>query len=186
MWPSCSVLSESTRESCIINSAPILITQLYQFCNQVGQLIKDAIFFFSCSQSKSNKQVTVPINVENEVSFLSKYSSVPTFNRSGTFNSVHYRLFIKDLLRLPGTLPMTKCLKKILSTTLHHTFLFTAKCKCFAGSTKNVHDFARGFFHFKYCLWVWKPNIWPVFCTGIEFPHSIFILYNPSVRISEN
>ena len=31
--PSCSVLSESTRETCIINSAPILIIQLCQFSN---------------------------------------------------------------------------------------------------------------------------------------------------------
>ena len=32
--PSCKALSESTRESCIINSAPISIIQLCQFSNQ--------------------------------------------------------------------------------------------------------------------------------------------------------
>ena len=63
--PSCSVLSESTRETCIINSVPILIIQ---FCNQGGQLIKDANFF-SCTHSESNKHLAGPITVEDEVSF---------------------------------------------------------------------------------------------------------------------
>ena len=43
--PSCRVLSESTRETCIINSAPILIIQLCRFSNQGCQLTKDANFF---------------------------------------------------------------------------------------------------------------------------------------------
>ena len=70
MWfcPSCKALSESTRETCIINPAPILIIQLCRFSNQGGQLIKDASFF-SCTQSESNKHLLVPITVEDEVSF---------------------------------------------------------------------------------------------------------------------
>ena len=46
--PSYRALSESTRKTCIINSAPMLIIQLCRFSNQGGQLIKDANFF-SCT-----------------------------------------------------------------------------------------------------------------------------------------
>ena len=61
--PSFKAYSESTRETCIINSAPILIIQLCRFSNQGGQLIKDANFF-SCTQSESNKYLLVRITVE--------------------------------------------------------------------------------------------------------------------------
>ena len=94
--PSCRTLSESTRETCIINSAPILIIQLCWFSNQGGQLIKDANFF-SCTQSESNKHLLVPITVEDEVSFTNKYSLIATINHSGTLNRGHYWAFIRDL-----------------------------------------------------------------------------------------
>ena len=94
--PSCQALSESTRETCIINSAPVLIIQLCRFSNQGGQLIKDANFF-SCTQSESNKHLLVPITVEDEVSFTNKYSLIATINHSGTLNRGHYWAFIKDL-----------------------------------------------------------------------------------------
>ena len=58
--PSCNLLSESTRETCIINSAPILIIQLCRFSNQGGQLVKKENFF-SSTQSESNKDLIVPI-----------------------------------------------------------------------------------------------------------------------------
>ena len=66
--PSCRALSESTRETCITNSAPILIIQLCRFSSQRGQLIKDANFF-RCTESESNKLLLVPLTVEDEVSF---------------------------------------------------------------------------------------------------------------------
>ena len=94
--PSCKALSESPRETCIINSARILITQLCQFSNQGGQIIKDADFF-SCTQSESNKHLLVPITVEDEVSFTNRYSLIATINHSGTLNRGHYWAFIKDL-----------------------------------------------------------------------------------------
>ena len=154
--PSCNLLCESTRETCIINSAPILIIQLCQFSNQGGQLIKDANFF-SCTQTDSNKHLVVPITVEDEVSFTNKYSLIATINHSGIFNTDHYWAFIKDLTHLLGTLAMTNwflILKRVLSTILHHTFFFTAKYKCSPGSTNNSHGFASGFYHFGHCLWV--------------------------------
>ena len=49
--PSCNLLFESTSETCIINSAPILIIQLCRFSNQGGQLVKNENFF-SCTQSE--------------------------------------------------------------------------------------------------------------------------------------
>ena len=66
--PSCNLLSERTRETCVINSAPILIIQLCRFSNQGGQQVKNENFF-SCMQSESNKDLTVPITIEDEVSF---------------------------------------------------------------------------------------------------------------------
>ena len=94
--PSCNLLCESTRETCIINSAPILIIQLCRFSNQGGQLVKNENFF-SCTQSESNKDLTVPITIEDEVSFTNKYSLIATINHSGTLNRGHYWAFIKDL-----------------------------------------------------------------------------------------
>ena len=97
--PSCNLLCESTRETCIINSPPILIIQLCQFSNQGGHLVKDENFF-SSTQSKSNKDLTVPITIEDEASFT-KYSLIVTINHSGTLNRGHYWgyywAFIKDL-----------------------------------------------------------------------------------------
>ena len=77
--PSCKAYSESTRETCFIISAPILIIQLCRFSNQGGQLIKDANFF-SCTQSESNKHLLVPIPVEDEVSFTNKYPLIAAIN----------------------------------------------------------------------------------------------------------
>ena len=65
--PSCRTLSESTRETWIINSAPILIIQFCQFSNQGSQIIKDTNFF-SYTESESNKHLVVSITVENKVS----------------------------------------------------------------------------------------------------------------------
>ena len=83
--PSCIALSESTRETYIIDSAPILIIQLCRFSDQGGQLIKDANVF-SCTQSESNKHPAVPITVEGEVSYTRKYSLITIINHLGTLN----------------------------------------------------------------------------------------------------
>ena len=93
--PSCNLLCESTRETCIINSAPILIIQLCRFSNQGGQLVKNENFFI-CNQSESNKDLTVPITIEDEVSFTNKYSLITTINHSGTLNRGHYWVIWKD------------------------------------------------------------------------------------------
>ena len=94
--PLCNLLSESTRGTCVINSAPILIIQLCRFSDQGGQLVKNENFF-SCTQSESSKDLTVPITIEDEVSFTNKYSLIATINDSGTLNRGHYWAFVKDL-----------------------------------------------------------------------------------------
>ena len=94
--PSCNLLCESTWETYIINSGPILIIQLCRFSNQRGQLVKNENFL-SCTRGESNNDLTVPITVEDEVSFTNKYSLIATINHSGTLNRGHYWAFIKDL-----------------------------------------------------------------------------------------
>ena len=53
--------------------------------------------FFRCTQSESNKDLTVPITIEDEVSFTNKYSLIATINHPGTLNRGHYWAFMKDL-----------------------------------------------------------------------------------------
>ena len=154
--PSCSLLSESTRETCIINSAPILIIQLFGFSNQGGQLVKNEDFS-SCIQSESNKDLMVPITIEDEVSFSNKYFLMATINHSGTLSRGHYWAFIKDFH--PSSWYFCNdswflMWKKIVLTILYHTSFFTAKFKFFSGSTKTFYGLARGFCYCGHCLWV--------------------------------
>ena len=53
--------------------------------------------FFSCTQRESNKDLTVPITIEDEVSFTNKYSLIPTTNHSGTLNRGDCWAFIEDI-----------------------------------------------------------------------------------------
>ena len=145
--PSCNLLSESTRETSIINSAPILIIQLCRFCNQGGQLVKNENFF-SCTQSESNKNLTVPITIEDEVSFTKKYSLIANINHSGTLNRGHYWAFIKDLHSSSWYSCNDKfeeMLKKILLTILHLTSFFTGKFKFFQDLPKICIVLQGGF-----------------------------------------
>ena len=121
--PSCKALSESTRETCIINSAPILIIQLCRFSNQGGQLIKIGNFF-SCTQSKSNKHLLVPITVEDEVSFTNKYSLIATIHHSGLLNRGHYWAFIKDLRSSSWYSSNDKLVFNVEERSLNNTTLY--------------------------------------------------------------
>ena len=164
--PSCKALSESTRETCIINSAPILIIQLCRFSNQGGQLIKDANFF-SCTQSESNKHLVVPITVEDEVSCTNKYSLIATINHSGTLNRGHYWAFIKGLHSSSWYSCNDKLVFNVEERSLNNIspyILFYRKvwmCPRIYQKKKFWHFFffAKGFCHFRHCLWVWWPHI---------------------------
>ena len=54
-----------------MNSAPILATQICRFSNLGGQLVKDKTLV-SCTQSQVGRYLTVPITIEDEVSFINK------------------------------------------------------------------------------------------------------------------
>ena len=121
----CPFLSESTRETCIINCAPILIIQLCRFSNQGGQLVKNENFF-SCTQIESNKDLTVLITIEDENSFTNKYSLIATINHSGTLIGVITGLLSRTYTPLLGTLAMASrflMLKKILKYYILNPFL---------------------------------------------------------------
>ena len=89
-------LSESTRETCVMNSAPILAIQFCRFSNQGGQLVKGETLV-SCTQSQVGQYFTVPITIEDEVSFINKYSLIATINHSVTLSGRHYWACIKEL-----------------------------------------------------------------------------------------
>ena len=87
--PSCKTLSESFRETCVINYAPILAIQLGRFSNQGGPLVKDETLV-NCTQSQSGQYVRVPMIIEDEVSFINKYSLIATINHSDTLSRGNY------------------------------------------------------------------------------------------------
>ena len=134
--PSCSGLSERTRETFIKNSALILIIQLCRFSNQGRQLIKDENFL-SCTQSEWNKDLAVPKTVEDEVSFTNKYCVIASSNHSST-------LYMGSLLGFYQRLTIFfLVLLQCQQSYIIHPF-FTAKFKCSPRSTKTFHGFARG------------------------------------------
>ena len=94
--PLCNTLSESTTETCVMKSVPILAIQLSRFSNQDGQLVKDENLV-SCTQSQVDRSITVPLTIEDEVSFINKYSLIATINHPGTLSRGHYWACIKDL-----------------------------------------------------------------------------------------
>ena len=91
--PSCNCLTESTRETSIISSGSILVIQLSRFSTSYSGLIKDQQVF-NCSPELDLK---VPITVEDEVSFSTKYSLMASINHSGTLDQWHYWAIVKDL-----------------------------------------------------------------------------------------
>ena len=118
----CNLLCESTRETCIMNSAPILIIQLCRLSNQVGQLVKNENLF-SCTWSESNKDLAVSITKEDEVPFTNKYSLVAAINHLGTLNKCHYWAFIK----LQTTLKTEAIIKVDKIVRLYYNFCLTTK-----------------------------------------------------------
>ena len=148
--PSCTLLCESTKESWIINSAPILIIQLCSFSNQGGQLVKNENLF-SCTRGESNKDLTVPITVEDEISFTNKYSLIATITHWGTFNRGHYWAFIKDLHSFTWHSCNDKSVFNVeqnYSTMLHHISLFTVKFNFFPRIFEIFSWFCNGVLSF--------------------------------------
>ena len=79
-----------------MNSAPVLVIKLCLFSNRGGQLHKNETLV-SSTQSQLGQYLTVPITIEDEVSFMNKYSLIAAINHSGILSRGHYWACIKDL-----------------------------------------------------------------------------------------
>ena len=89
-----------------MNFTPILAIQLCRFSNQNGQLVKDETVV-SCTQTcQLGQYLTVPITIDNEVSFMNEYSLIATNNHSGTLNREHYWASMKIYVHVLGILAM--------------------------------------------------------------------------------
>ena len=90
--PSCNCLTESARDTSITGFSSILVIQLSRFSTTHSRLLKDQQVF-NCFPELELK---VPITVEDEVSFSSKYSLVASINHSDTLDQGHYWAVVKD------------------------------------------------------------------------------------------
>ena len=72
----------------------------YEFCSSLsnpplsflksgGQLVKDETLI-SCTQSQLGQYLTVPITIEDEVSFINKYSLIATINHYSILSRGYY------------------------------------------------------------------------------------------------
>ena len=111
--PSCNCLTESTMETSIIGSSFILVIQLSRFSTSHSGLLKDPRVF-NCSP---DLELKVPITVEDEVSFSSKYSLVASINHSGTLDQGHYWAVVKD----SNTGDWLSCNDKVVLTVPQHS-----------------------------------------------------------------
>ena len=111
--PSCNCLTESTRETSIISSGSVLVIQLSRFSTSYSGLIKDQQVF-NCSPELDLK---VPITVEDEVSFSTKYSLMASINHSGTLDQGHYWAVVKDL----SSGDWLSCNDKVVLTVPQHS-----------------------------------------------------------------
>ena len=134
---------------------------IIQLCRQqvwMGQQVR--------TWGKWNKDLTVPITVEDEVSFTKKYSLIATINHSGTLNRGHCWAFIKDLHSSTWYFAMTSqflMLKIIMSIMLHHTSFFTAKFKFFPRIFQIFSWFCKAVLSFQTrSLGVTTPHITPI------------------------
>ena len=97
MWscPQCSELRESTREISVSNCGQVLIIQLNRFTKFNGDTFKDTRFV-ECLPVKDHI-LTVPLKLDDNVSFSKEFSLVATINHSGSLNAGHYWAFIKTI-----------------------------------------------------------------------------------------
>ena len=111
--PSCNCLTESTRETSIISSGSILVIQLSRFSTSYSGLIMDQQVF----NGSPELDLKVPITVEDEVSFSTKYSLMASINHSGTLDQGHYWAIVKDL----NSGDWLSCNDKVVLTVPQHS-----------------------------------------------------------------
>ena len=111
--PSRNCLTESTKETSIIGLSSILVIQLSRSSISHSRILKDQQVF-NCSPELELK---VPITVEDEVSFSSKYSLVASINHSDTLDQGHYWAVVKN----SNTGDWLSCNDKVVLTVPQHS-----------------------------------------------------------------
>ena len=132
-----------------MNSASMLAIQLCHFSNQGAQLVKDETLV-SCTHSQLGQYLTVPITIEDEVSFINKYSLIATINHSSTLIRGHYWDCMKDLHAPCWYLCNDKLVPNVEESYLNNTTsynLFYSKAELFPGSTRI--SFCKGVVSFR-------------------------------------
>ena len=121
MWscPQCSELRESTRETSISNCGHVLIVQLNRFSKFHGNTFKDTRFV-ECLPVKDHI-LSVPLKLDDNVSFSKEFSLVATINHSGSLNSGHYWAFIKDNIYKSWFKCDDRSILKVKPSTLNNT-----------------------------------------------------------------
>ena len=106
MWscPQCSELRESTRETSVSNC---------------GDTFKDTKFV-ECLPVKDHI-LTVPLKLDDNVSFSKGFSLVSTINHSGSLNAGHYWAFIKDNISKSWFKCDDRSILKVKPSTLNNT-----------------------------------------------------------------
>ena len=143
-----------------MNSAPILAIKLCRFSNQGGQLVKDETLV-SCTQSQPGEYLTVSITIEDEISFMNKYSLITTINHSGTLNRRHYWTCIKDLHSSCWYSSNDKLISNVEENSLNNTISYISfyrKVELFSKISCNI--FCKGVLSFQpLSLGVTTPDI---------------------------
>ena len=121
MWscPQCSELRESTRETSVSNCGQVLIIQLNRFTKFNGDTFKDTRFV-ECLPVKDHI-LTVPLKLDDNVSFSKEFSLVATINHSGSLNAGHYWAFIKDNISKSWFKCDDRSILKVKPSTLNNT-----------------------------------------------------------------
>ena len=87
--PFCQSLQEATIQKKISRCGNVLICHLKCFSNFLNNTYKD------CSHFHCQSALTVPVSVEEEISFSKHYTLVATINHSGSLNDGHYWPYVK-------------------------------------------------------------------------------------------
>ena len=150
--------------------------QLSQFSTSHSRLIKDQQVL-NCSPDLDLK---VPITVEDEVSFSTKYSLMASINHSGTLDQGHYWAIVKYL----SSGHSLSCNDKVVLTVPQHSLNNTTLYIIFYEKNQALLNSCKGvLFFLTLSLGVKTPHITPSPGRWIECAHSIFRDLHPCKTI---
>ena len=107
------------------------------------------------------KTLVGPITVEDEVSFTSIYYLIATINHSGSLNRSHYWTFIKDIHSFSWYSCNDKLVFNFEESSPNNTIQYILFYSMFPRIHQKFSWCCKGFCHFRHCLWVWRPTIYP-------------------------